>query len=399
MTATPFTLCRIKNKENFSFYVMYRDPITNKRGTKKSIDKLKRKLNLGFEHVTRLNEANIIAQKALDNDIIFTNHKEKNLKKYLLKFFDYEKSPYFSRKLLLDKDSISPDYVSTRRNLIINHLLPLIDDSFSINNVNINFLEDIQTKLIHSNKLSSTTINQIMNSFSQALEYAKKDNLIKQNQFTKVDPIRKNIKVRGILTNDEISKVISHLKTQQDKTIYLAVSLALITGMRSGELRALTKIQIKNGIIIIDRAYANIAKNKIPKGKKTRIVPCPIQLCESLIKHADNNLNILDDRELVFWSKKKNSVISSHYFSTKFKEAIIRSETLTKEEIESRNISFHSLRHMANTLLRGSVDEYILRLTIGHSTEQLSDIYSHIEDNALESIRKAQETNILPFIN
>ena len=91
MNNTPFTLCRIKNKERMSFYVMYRDPITNKRGTKKSIDKIKRQLNLGFEHVSRLEEATIIAQKALDEDIIFNNRKEIHLNKYLLIFLILKK--------------------------------------------------------------------------------------------------------------------------------------------------------------------------------------------------------------------------------------------------------------------------------------------------------------------
>jgi integrase len=375
---------------------MYRDPITNKRGTKKSIDKLKTKLNLGFDHVTRLEEATIVAQKALDSDIIFNSRKELTLNKYLLNFFDFEKSPYFTRKILLDKDSISPDYVSTRRNTIENHIIPLISDSFLVSDVNIQFLENIQTKLIYKKTLSSTTINQIMNSLSQALQYAKKDNLLHYSQATKIEAIRKNIKVRGILSNEETKKLMTYLKQQADNKTYLAVCLALVTGMRSGELRALNTNQIDTGIIVIDRAYANIAKTKLPKGKKERVVPCPIDLCDKLVKLANNNPH--GETKTVFWSKKKDKVLSSHYFNTKFTQALINSETLTKEEITNRNISFHSLRHMANTLLRGSVDEYILRLTIGHSSEQLSNIYSHIEDSAIESIRKAQEKNILPFI-
>jgi site-specific recombinase XerD len=54
---------------------------------------------------------------------------------------------------------------------------------------------------------------------------------------------------------------------------------------------------------------------------------------------------------------------------------------------------------MANTLLRGSVDEYLLRLTIGHSSEALSDMYTHISDNALASLRTAQEQQIMPFLS
>ncbi len=396
MSISPFTLCRLKNKERMCYYVMYRDPVTNKRGTKKSVNKLKSKLNLGFEHVSRRDEAMIIAQKALDQGIIFNQRKQLTLNEYLLNFYDFEKSPYFTRKILLDKDSISPDYVSTRRNAVENHIIPLISKDTLVSDINIQFLENVQTQLILKKQLSSTSINQLMNSISQALEYAKKENLLPYSQSTKVEAIRKNVKARGILTNDETKNLMTFLKENNDERVYLAVSLALITGMRSGELRILSREQIKNGLIVVDRAYANIAKTKIPKGKKSRIIPCPDELCEQLINFSFLNPDKKSD--LIFWSKKRGKIVSSHYFNSKFTKALIDSNTLTKEQISNRNISFHSLRHMANTLLRGSVDEYILRLTIGHSSEQLSNLYSHIEDSALESLRKAQEKNILPFM-
>jgi hypothetical protein len=54
---------------------------------------------------------------------------------------------------------------------------------------------------------------------------------------------------------------------------------------------------------------------------------------------------------------------------------------------------------MANTLLRGSVDEHVLRMTIGHSSQQLSDLYSHLSQRGLKSVALAQQKNILPLIN
>lgn len=68
------------------------------------------------------------------------------------------------------------------------------------------------------------------------------------------------------------------------------------------------------------------------------------------------------------------------------------------DEIKGRNITFHSLRHMANTLLRGSVDEHVLRMTIGHSSEQLSDLYTHLSQRGLKSVALAQQNNILPLL-
>lgn len=394
-----FTLCRIQNKEKFSYYVMFRDPITGKRGTKKSIDKLKASLNMGYEAVSRRDEAIIISQKALESNIIFSHNKKLTFSNFLLEFYDIEKSEYFKRKLMLDPNAISIDYVATRRNLIKNHITPIIPKEFELVKVDLNFLESIQTNLVNKGDLSSTTINQIMSSISLALEYAKKRNYIMQNITTKVDIINIKGKTRGILSQEETLAFMKYIKTLKNKRVYLSCYLSLITGMRSGELRALKIDNLQNNLIRVDSAYANLAGFKEPKGKKSRIVPCPNSLIEELKAFALTNSyeNKIDG--LIFWSARGGQVVSSHYFCSKFKEALIKSKVLTVDEITRRNISFHSLRHMANTLLRGSVDEYILRLTIGHSSDQLSDVYSHIEENALKSLRAAQKQNILPLVN
>jgi site-specific recombinase XerD len=53
---------------------------------------------------------------------------------------------------------------------------------------------------------------------------------------------------------------------------------------------------------------------------------------------------------------------------------------------------------MANTLLRGHVDEHILRLTIGHSSQQLSDLYTHVSQRTLQAVALAQEKTILSLL-
>ncbi len=71
---------------------------------------------------------------------------------------------------------------------------------------------------------------------------------------------------------------------------------------------------------------------------------------------------------------------------------------MEKSEILRRYVTSHSFRHMANSLLGGSVDEYLLRLTIGHSSKQLSYIYTHLTEGAIQSIQMTQKGNILPLI-
>ncbi len=167
--------------------------------------------------------------------------------------------------------------------------------------------------------------------------------------------------------------------------------------MRSGELRALRYDAIGCEMITIDQAYADRAGIKAPKGKKTRYVPCPEFLCTALKELALEN-PFVTMPSLVFWSKRNGSVVSSHYFSERFTQELVRSSLFTKSALAERNISFHSLRHMANTLLRGSVDEHVLRMTIGHSSQQLSDLYTHLSQRGLKSVALAQQNNILPLL-
>lgn len=395
----PFTLTKLKRGNHYSFYVMYRDPETGIRLTKKSIDKLKGLIGEGNSHVSRKDEAIIIAQKVLDKGLIFQNKTNILLKDYLLTFFDWDKSTYFTRRRMLDSISVSPDYVTTRRNLIKNHLIPLIPQGYKVGQVTTSFLEKLQESLVEQATLSHSTINLIMGALSQSLEDAKKQSLLPLTVATRVDNLSKSSRIRGILNQEESQKLLTYLATLKDQRAYLACSLSLLTGMRSGELRALTTNQIHQSVIIVDAAYADKAGRKLPKGKKMRTVPCPERLCQDLILLAKTNPHLDSANTLVFWSKKTGKHVSSHYFSTLMHRALLKAEIVTEEEIEQRNISFHSLRHMANTLLRGSVDEYILRLTIGHSSESLSDIYTHMSDSALVSVRTAQEANILPFLD
>jgi len=395
----PFTLTKIKRGNHFSFYVMYRDPETGTRLTKKSIDKLKGLIGEGNSHVSRKDEAIIIAQKVLDKGLIFQNKTNILLQDYLLTFFDWDKSSYFTRRRMLDAISVSPDYVTTRRNLIKNHLIPLIPSGYKVGQVTTPFLEKLQEALVEKATLSHSTINLIMGALSQSLEDAKKQSILPLTVATRVDNLSKNNRIRGILNQEESQKLLTYLSTLKDQRAYLSCTLSLLTGMRSGELRALTTNQIHQSVIIVDAAYADKAGRKLPKGKKMRTVPCPETLCQELIYLAKTNPHLESENPLVFWSKKTGKHVSSHYFSALMHRALIQAEILTEQEIEQRNISFHSLRHMANTLLRGSVDEYILRLTIGHSSESLSDIYTHMSDSALLSVRIAQKTNILPFLD
>ncbi|MDY0289778.1 MAG: tyrosine-type recombinase/integrase [Sphaerochaeta sp.] len=399
VTSAPFTLCRITRSERIYWYALFRNPDTGERTNKKSVEKIRKDLGiLSTVPIKRRDEAILICQKALDEGIIFGKREPLSLYSYLERFFDWERSPYVERRNLLDPGSLSEDYIATRQNLISNHILPRIQTNLLLSAVTLNQLEHIQLSLVKEGRLASSTINICMGALSLSLAEAQRRGLVSNAYTYAVRPLKSMHKVRGILSEGELKAFMQYMKKDGEQRIYLACLLALLTGMRSGELRALQFSSVGDDLITVDQAYADKAGLKVPKGKRTRYVPCPAFLCEQLKDLCLENPKP-NAHQLVFWSKRGGGFVSSHYFSERFQQELVRSGALDMEQVKERNITFHSLRHMANTLLRGSVDEHVLRMTIGHSSEQLSDLYTHLSQRGLRSVALAQQNNILPLFS
>lgn len=395
----PYTLCRIQHGERMYYYALFRDPATGKRTNKKSVEQLRKELGIfDTTPIKRRDEAIRICQKALDSGLIFAKkQKSETIIDYLRTFYDWEKSEFIKRKNTLSPGSISPDYIATRKNLLENHILPLIDTNLLLSEVTVGWLEALQYKLVEQKKLHHGTINVCMSAVVNALKEAQRKGFIPASIVLTLPQLKAFHMPRGILSEEELAAFMEYARAKTEPRIYLACLLSLLTGMRSGELRALRHRAIGEEMITIEYAYGDRAGLKLPKGKKVRYVPCPAFLCKELKQLALDN-TYPNELLLVFWSKRNGGFVSSHYFAERFRSELIRSQVLSAEELEKRNISFHSLRHMANTLLRGAVDEHVLRMTIGHSSEQLSDLYTHLSQRGLKSVALAQQNNILPLV-
>ena len=129
----PFTLCRIQRDERTYFYALFRDPETGKRTNKKSVEMLRKQLGI-FESspIRRRDDAIRICQKALEEGVVFKKQQEQLFSEYLAEFYTYEISPYVRRRNLLEPGSLSKDYMATRKNLVMNHVIPLIKPNLII---------------------------------------------------------------------------------------------------------------------------------------------------------------------------------------------------------------------------------------------------------------------------
>ena len=151
------------------------------------------------------------------------------------------------------------------------HAQPNLPSRLNLHEVTANHIEKVIDTLLDEGRLSNATIKRVVQSMSVPLKEATRKKWVAHNPMDGVEVIANTYQQRGIYTVSEIQKILDYLYikgtvgvTEQWKTRgpnktlverprlvriglkpYLATALAAYTGMRSGEIRALTSEQIR----------------------------------------------------------------------------------------------------------------------------------------------------------
>jgi len=317
------------------------------------------------------------------------------LDEYVEKFWNFDDSAYIDRKNKAKKGSINRDYVEAMARLFRLHVKPLLRKNLRLDDLKVRDVQGIQDSLLKGGELSNKTINDCILSVAKPYHEALRIELVTSNPFERVLKLPLNTKERGIPTRTELEKTLEILqqrssKSDTDMKSFIAVALALYTGMRQGEIKALHSSSIEflgkeNGdeaIITIDTAFAKRAGFKSTKGRKVRHSPAPGWLCRMLIDMGKKNPF---GKDLIFWSTLNADkpfearVLVDHFY------AALNEAGISEEERIKRNITFHSLRHYFNSEMRDRVDGDMLRKVIGHESVAMTDHYTH---ETMESLLK-----------
>lgn len=246
----------------------------------------------------------------------------------------------------------------------------------------------IQNDLLMNTKLRNPTIEKVMRSVITPLNDAYKHDLI--DRPVRVDTLDTTPREKGILTQTQIASIVRELyrlsTIRQHRGASEGVALASLTAMRMGEIRALTAEQIQivddmDSIIHITQTWNDWDKDKIPKGKRTRQVVVPTVVARACLALAEKNPY---GTGRVFWTNKPDNVRSASFFRSNLYQAM-RNVGISEAERESKNITFHSLRHGFVTYIRHQVSDGTMRLAIGHRDKETTDRYTHLNmDNLRE---------------
>lgn len=253
--------------------------------------------------------------------------------------------------------------------------LHLIKDlgGYELDELKPNVLQDFLLKKI-DNKYSTNTIKGIVSVLKQALRLAITLEFVDKEYCSNLKMPSSEEKEISVFTKKE-QLVIESFCLNHKKRNYIGIVICLYTGIRLGELLALTwdDIDFNSNLLTINKtSYSAKVDGKTqiivdkPKTKKSnRVIPIPNQLVKLLkiIKKESNSKYVITTRN--------SGMVGNRSYQRTFKFI------LKKVNVPYRN--FHSLRHtFATNAIELGMDVKTLAEILGHTNAMITlNRYSH----------------------
>lgn len=267
------------------------------------------------------------------------------------------------------KTRVRETTLENKKFLIRLKVLPYFKDKI-ISNIKPNDIRQWQNTLKNMN-YSDTYLKTINNQLSAIFNFAIKFYNLNSNPCHKAGTMgKKNANDMKFWTTEQFKTFIKF----NDKPIsQLAFKILFLTGIRSGELMALTfnDIDLKNNLININKTYTRLNKKdiinppKIPKSKRKVSIP---QTLSSDIETYINKLYDYNKSDRIFNFTKSFLTHEMKRVCKKSNVPIIR---------------IHDLRHShASLLIELGFTPLLISERLGHEKIQTTlDIYSHLYPN------------------
>lgn len=266
-------------------------------------------------------------------------------------------------------------------------------------------VNDIKMFLSSQKNKSNSDIDKIYSSLNAAFELAISENIIDKNPLNdktvlKPKSNKPDKKVRGF-TQEEQQKFLEVLKDYkpiENKKYYKNQFLiSLMTGMRMGEINALTlnDIDLKNKEIHISKTVTKDINSKAKLGTATktitgqRIIPIPESLIPILKNVIDNY--VPNENNLLFVNKSNGGVISTGQVNCAFKRLCEKANL----EVDGQ----HMLRHTyATRCIEAGISAPVLKTYLGHTDISTTvntyvDIFNKFQNEELKKFEDYMGSN------
>lgn len=306
---------------------------------------MKQNENMTFAQASELYMQNVVERKCREST-----------KNGYIGYLNNHILPYFGEKALCNITKFDvEDFVNQLNNTRCKH----------IKSTNNGIIEELTDK-----KLSNETINHIIFLCGAIFEYMVDSDVIAKNPVKKVNKMPKDTKESVFLTAEECNKLFEVAKVKNEK-LYLVLLTSIVTGMRQGEVLALTwdDIDFNSNTISVNKTYSKGVLGKPKTNSSIRTVKISPKLAHLLKEHKlkakPSNLN------LVFSNEAGNYIDSRNLVNRFFKPCL--------KEAGLKDITWHELRHSCITALaEEKVNLKSIQKQVGHSSENTTlRIYTH----------------------
>lgn len=288
------------------------------------------------------------------------------------------------------------EWLATRRNLS-EETIDLYDSYFrthinpTIGHIPLSKItaHDIEVFLntLYEKGLAASTVKRIFSAVNASLNAAERKGIVTKNVADKVE--KPQVKKRRELVVWEPAFVSEFLKSTREASRYwIAAYLAIMTGMRQGEILGLrwSDIDFEKRNITIQQTVTR--KRKIKPGAKNKSSVRSIAISPETAEALREHRKLIDqERGKYKQNYRENDLVVCTRFGGPATQRVIQKmwNSLLKKT-GAPKITFHDLRHThASLLIKQGVHIKVISERLGHASVSITmDTYGHLMQNMQE---------------
>ena len=302
---------------------------------------------------------------------------------FVANFWEFDSSTYI-QGILARGGSFGRNFARIRQQCTEKNILPYFGDK-ELDEIT---PRDVEKWLLSfkNRGLSNVTANQNLVTLRIMLAEAVRGGYIESNPCESIQPLKKDPKIRGILSLEEAKKLLfpgNYSKFWVNRVTYAGNFLSAITGLRLGEVIALQKDDIHETYISVAHSYGRFGL-KDTKTHRGRDVPIPALMKQILVE-------IAPAKGYIFSLDGGETPVNRERFTTDLYRALAKMG-IDESQRKERNICFHSWRHFFNTTLRaGNISDAKTQALTGHSTKEMTERYTHFKASDFSDVMEIQQ--------
>lgn len=230
--------------------------------------------------------------------------------------------------------------------------------------------------------LSPTTVRSHYNLLKQALKHAVRWRYLSVNPADHVDAPKRARRELTMFSLDQVSAFLDAAKASRYPLLF---QMAVLTGMRQGELLGLRwkDVNPKAGVLTVNQTFYRLGSTVIFKPPKTaasrRRIELPPDLIDALAAHRRDQAidrsawgEAYEDEDLVF-AQENGRPLHAHDVTLKDLRGVLDAAELPR-------IRFHDLRHLhASLLFALDTHPKTVQARLGHTSIGITmDLYTHL---------------------